>query len=271
MWDADSLLLLGSTRLPLRKLLRQAQRNAFCALECDVVDVDCDNSSAPGGVSTFTLSDDGGPPSGAVVGSVNIIAENCGREGTHPTSAYFRFKNTQQDKSPSGRRGAGSDAIDDDSDRRRQELNPVDGLNWRALGITPGARPSNRPRHLVRARPLSESPPELFKALNEVQRSAGVGLGPSMRSLSSVRGSAGVHTLTYDDIMLLFKRFQGGVKGTVQYEGNLLNLLDVPSWSISIRKLMDAFGKSVTSGDNIEAVRHYIFLLLLFFFLCIKS
>jgi hypothetical protein len=260
VWDADSLLLLGSTRLPLRRLLRQGQRNAFCALECDVVDVDCDNSSAAGGVATFTLADDGGPPSGAIVGSVNIIAENCGREGAHPTSAYFRSKNVQKDKS-SGRRGAGNEAIEDDGDRRRLELNPVDGLNWRALGVGSGARPSNRPRHLVRARPLSESTPELSKALNEVQRAAGVGVGPSMRSLSSVRGSTGAHTLTYDDIMLLFKRFQGGVKGTVQYEGNLLNLLDVPSWSMSIRKLMDAFGKSVTSGDNIEAVRLHLLIL----------
>lgn len=247
VWDADSLLFVGSCMFPLKRLLRQGQRGAKCALECDVVDAEYDAPVGASGTSSLTVTDEGGPVSGIVVGSVNIIAENLGTEGRQKTSAYMRhLKNGKESEVNEEGGSAGF---------YRAEINPIDGLNWRAMGVNkPGSgdRPGSRAKNIVRARPLSESNPELSRALQDQQRYASA--GPSMRSLLSVRGNASVHTLNYDDIMVLFKRFQGSQKGTLQYEGSMLSLLDVPSWSVSLRKLTDAVSKAMCSGDNVDAV-----------------
>lgn len=55
-------------------------------------------------------------------------------------------------------------------------------------------------------------------------------------------------TLTYDDIMILFKKFQGSVRGTVQYVGSLTRLLDVPSMQVAVRKLVKAYQLAERTG-----------------------
>ena len=260
VWDADSMLLIGSSMFPLRRLLRQRQQGSRCALECDIVDADFDVPQGAGGVSSLTIADGGGPVSGTVVGSINIIAENLGSEGRRKTSAYSRHLDKSQ-----GSSRAVCDRENEAAKNKlhiREELNPIDGLNWRAMGVDKSSgpsRPSNRPKNIVRARPLSESSPELSKALKEQMRYAGA--GPSLRSLTSVRGTGNSHTVNYDDILLLFKRFKGSGNGTVQYEGKLLSLLDVPSLRISLRKLSDAVSKAIRSGDNIEAVSAWLYII----------
>lgn len=249
VWDAESLLLIGSSRFPLRRLLRQGQGSSRAALECDVIDPLFD-SGASSGVASLMVMDSGGPVAGAVVGSINVIAENIGHQGKQPTSAYLRLKDAL-------RNGEAKNVSE-----ARNNIENVNELNWRAMGVdgrndATDVR-SRRPRHIVRARPLSESTPELSKVLSEQHRiSSGSNVG-SFRSLSSVRGAVGSHTLTYDDVVLLFKRFQGNGKGTVQYEGNLMSLLDVPSWKVILRKLLDAYSKAVDNGDNVEAVSKLI-------------
>jgi hypothetical protein len=56
--------------------------------------------------------------------------------------------------------------------------------------------------------------------------------------------------LTYDEVISLFKRFQGTIKGTIQYNGALLSLLDVPSWNMSSKKLLKAY--QLTNSNQIE-------------------
>lgn len=91
-------------------------------------------------------------------------------------------------------------------------------------------------------RPLSESAPELSKALKDHRYDDHhSGAGASMRSLSGARGLESNRTLTYDDVALLFRRFRGDGKGTVQYAGPLMSLLDVPSWGVANRKLVKVF------------------------------
>ena len=118
-----------------------------------------------------------------------------------------------------------TNALVDHRDRQSSSL-AVQGLNWRAhqqtlaLALAPsGLRGKNRhrPRVSVRARPLSENAPELNQALQAHRGEE----GRSMRSLTSMRGGENERTLTYDDVAILFKRFQGPLKGTVQYSGML--------------------------------------------------
>ena len=105
----------------------------------------------------------------------------------------------------------------------------------------PGRRVTSRPKNSVRAKPLSENAPELSQALTEVRRSAD-GRGASMRSLSGSRGGGGsVCTLNYDEVAVLFRQFRGPVKGTVQYMGALLALLDMPSLGVALRKLIQSY------------------------------
>ena len=91
-----------------------------------------------------------------------------------------------------------------------------------------------------------------------------------MRSMTASRGASTANTLTYDEVAILFKvrslkerkkerniliilqlrlyvcmyvcmyvlqRFQGSARGTVQYAGPLMDLLDMPSWYIYWRRI----------------------------------
>jgi hypothetical protein len=204
VWDADSLLHLGTCGIPLRKLMRQGQRMVKQAAECDVINAELGAVLSQNGGISSTVIAEGGPASGVVVGAVQLILSNSGHEGRGPK----RHKSAADD------------------------FHPIEGLNWRAFGVAQDARNNaataagiNRPRNSVRAKPLSESSPELHKALSDVRHSAEHRPGTaSLRSLTDPRGGAGGSTLTYDEVSVLFKRFRGPQKGTVQYAGEKLCL-----------------------------------------------
>jgi len=224
VWDADSLILLGTCGIPLRRVMRQGQPMAKCALECDVINSDA-GSNVQSGITTSTIVD-GGPMTGSLVGSVDLIICNYGQEGRTESK---------------------------DADTRAAKVSgPIEGLNWRAIS-SQGQKSSdmkNRPKNSVRARPLAESAPELSQALRD-HRQSSEGTKNVMRSLTTTRGMEGVHTLTYDEVVVLFKRFQGSVKGTVQYSGALLRLLDLPSFNVAVRKLIKAY-QIGRNGHEIE-------------------
>ena len=190
VWDSDSLLLLGSCNVPLRKIMRQGQAMAKCALECDVIYSD-ENTRTIGGISTSVIYQ-GGVGVGCVIGAMQVILSNRGD--------YGRNKHSKLTDVPQG----------------------IEGLNWRAHNSNQThsnikGKSRHRPTVSVRARPLSENAPELSQALLDHRGDEG---GRSMRSLTSARGEENGRTLTYDDVAILFRRFQGSVKGTVQYSGD---------------------------------------------------
>jgi len=243
VWDADSLMLLGTCCVPLRRIMRQGQTLARCAIECDVVDPETE-ARVVGGIATTHITE-GSSASGAVVGSVHLILSNRGEKGRKGSS-----RSSAETKAAS-----------------------IPGLNWRAhnesnaMHFAKGAadleskQSRSRPKISVRARPLSENAPELSRALQDHRfgdaRDDDRGNGASsasMRSLTANRGADGGRVLTYDDVANLFKRFQGESKGTVQYAGALMTLLDVPSWSASVRKLIKAY-KLAGGEKGFERVR----------------
>ncbi|KAJ1442329.1 hypothetical protein B484DRAFT_442214 [Ochromonadaceae sp. CCMP2298] len=231
VWDANSLLHLGTCGIPLRRLMRQGQHAVKQAVECDVINAEVGAGQANGGISSTYVAE-GGPFSGTVVGAVQVIMSNTGEKGRGPSPRNARSSSS----------GKPLYHIEND------DLFPMEGLNWRALAEGQGAGPSggrmlSRPKNSVRAKPLSESSPELHKALSDVRRSADHSRGPSLRSLTSQRGAPGVCTLTYDEVAIIFKRFRGVMKGTVQYSGDLLSLLDMPSLGVALKKLVQAYKK----------------------------
>jgi Ca2+-binding EF-hand superfamily protein len=215
VWDTDSLLLVGTCGVPLRRIMRQGQSLMKSSIEVDVINSDVSIQSQ-GGIATSVIAA-GGPVSGAIVGSVQLIISNHGQPGkADEKTSQARISNV---------------------------INPTVDLNWRTSGIAnPKSISKHRPSNSVRARPLSESAPELSDAIKNFRVSSSDNPSrPSYRSLSSIRGTEGAHTLTYDEIVVIFKRFQGAVKGTVQYNGALMNLLDVPSWNIAAKKLLKVY------------------------------
>lgn len=219
VWDSDSLLHIGVVAFPLRNLMRQGKSSSKITLECDIINHDLSVQVDRNGLPT-TVMVDGQAPLGTVVGSLSIIASNMGLEGKKVN------KNNQSLMEP--------------------------GVNWRA-SVAPGKVVSKRPKNCVRARPLAESSPDLHQVLEDYRHSND-SKATGMRSLSSIRGNDGVTTLTYDEVIALFKRFKGTANGTIQYEGPLLKLLDVPSWAAATRKLIKMFKKSRLRGNTLKNV-----------------
>jgi hypothetical protein len=219
VWDSDSLLHIGVVAFPLRSLMRQGRSSSKTTLECDILNHDLSVVMDKHGLPTSVMVD-GQAPLGLVVGSLSIIASNVGTEGQKT--------------------------------KRKDQSFMEHGLNWRT-SVAPGKVVSKRPKNSVRARPLSESAPDLQQVLEDYRHSNDSKPG-AMKSLSSVRGNEGLATLTYDEVISLFKRFKGTSAGTVQYEGPLLKLLDVPSWSAAIRKLIKMFKKSRLRGNTLKNV-----------------
>jgi len=216
VWDADSLILIGTCCVPLRRIMRQGEISAKCALECDVVNAEVD-AQTHGGITSSVICS--GAMSGQVVGSVHIILSNFGQPGRRVSRAQNKMAEV----------------------RRQGDIG--DALSWRVQGLNGGKdsasikRGIGRPKNSVRAKPLSESAPELSEVLNEYRHSS----EGSMRSMTTLRGGEGVHTLNYDEVVMLFKRFKGTVNGTVQYVGKLMQLLDIPSYAVALRKLTKAY------------------------------
>jgi hypothetical protein len=108
----------------------------------------------------------------------------------------------------------------------------------------------NRPRHRVRARPLSETSPELGVYMSSLAHTSSSGAAVEHYSTSAhQRGAADADCIGYDELMLLVRRFKAhsssstnqeniSMKGRVQYGGKLLSLLDVPSLSALEKRLV---------------------------------
>lgn len=198
-------------------------------LECDVISaVDLyksDGSIVSAGHVPTTVLPRGAPAEGCVVGAVQLLLTHSKRPSP---SQSCRLTRSQA-------------ASKGDSDR----------LNWRVTGTRNHERSQtgsqHRPRTRVHAVPLSEASPELSKVLADQHQYQHTRddepVEQPPRSLTTLRGTSGGHTLTYDELVLLFRRFQGSVKGTLQYAGPLMKLLDVPSWSSVSKKLLDLFDK----------------------------
>lgn len=229
MWDADSLLHIGTFGIPLRMLMRQGQPMVKHAIECDVINAEI-VAPSHSGVTVLSIMENG-PIVGEIVGSVNAIIANYGHEGKGP--------NKMVDKS--------------------YPVVPIEGLNWRAHGVdrpTQPNGPANRPKNSVRAKPLSATSPELSRALTDLRHTSHGG-GASYRSLASARGFGSGSTLNYDEVVTIFKRFQGVTKGSVQYAGGLMTLMELPSMAIVLKKITRIYK---LYGDSIafkaELLRH---------------
>jgi Ca2+-binding EF-hand superfamily protein len=218
VWDSDSLIMLGTCAVPLRDIMRQGSPSVRRAIECDVVSVDL-GSNGDAGHSSGSVVYSGGLLQGEVVGSVQIILCNHGKRGGALPRAGAVTKSTG-------------------------EGNEID-LNWRINPADPAAAGESsatlhgRPRHATRARPLAERAPELSDAITRHRRYARN--DDVARSLGSARGTENANTITYDEIITLFKKFEGNVAGTIRYNGELMSLLEVPTMGNLMRKLLSAF------------------------------
>jgi len=230
VWDANTLLHIGVVGIPLRKLMRQNAAMSKHTVECDVINYELYNTVNSGVSSMFIV--DNGPINGTVVGAVQVILSNTGHEGAVAQSVV---------------RSKHNHAFSD------EQHVPLEGLNWRAFGDHghsshhSGLSGANRPRNSVRAKPLSESSPDLHKALSDARHTADGGMTAgqrnTLRSLTDTRGANSTCTLTYDEVAILFRRFRGAVKGSVQYSGDLLALLDMPSLAVALKKLVLMYRK----------------------------
>lgn len=205
VWDADSLILIGTCAVPLRELMRQGTSSLKRAVEVDVVATDISNpgTSADGGASSSVVYS-GGVLNGPVAGSVQIIFNNHGKVG--------KIKRADTD----------TEAPD---------------LNWR-LKPTNGddSGSTGRAKYATRAKPLSSVAPDLNDALSKYRQS-GMG-GP--RSMNKARGDQDANSLSGDDLLELFKLFKAkGESGYVQYRGKLMALMEVASMDKLLTKLLE--------------------------------
>mmetsp|Transcript_15418 Transcript_15418/g.16702 ORF Transcript_15418/g.16702 Transcript_15418/m.16702 type:complete len:1790 (+) Transcript_15418:1-5370(+) len=203
-------------------LMRQGSPMVKQTIECDVINAEI-SAVSEGGVTLLVIAENG-PVIGEVVGSVSVVLSNYGSEGKGPYRPRKGILPTSMPRVP------------------------IEGLNWRAHGIDERgltskqeSRGTHRPRNIVRAKPLTDAAPDLSKALVDLRtlnRSDG---HPANRSLASGRNFKGSSTLNYDEIMIIYRKFEGIQKGTVQYAGQLMVLMDLPSFPIAIKKFIKSF------------------------------
>ena len=102
----------------------------------------------------------------------------------------------------------------------------------------------SRAKNHTRAKALKDSEPALSRALNDQLT--------NRNNTSTWKENAdGNAALKYDDLVRLFKRFPGSIKGTVLYHGSLLNLLEVPTTKSAISNLMKVMKAARNRGVNI--------------------
>eukprot|EP00903_Cladosiphon_okamuranus_P007182 g6974.t1 len=238
VWDADALMHVGTLALPLRALMRQQKGVVKTAMEYEVVasTASAEDCGSGGGVAVKHGTAGKGP----VIGLVQILASNYGepgRGGDLPASGAVPGTVHPISSGPNMR-----------GDWRLASA-PVAG------GCGVGQR-GTRPRHKVRARPLSDTNPEISKYIEAVSGS-GAGGGTAIASLGRRgRGDVDADSMGYDELMLLVRRFRGSVKGRVWYTGPLLKLLDVPGRKQLEQRLVRAVERSERSGLGLtEAFR----------------
>jgi hypothetical protein len=203
VWDSDSLLPIGFCVVPLKKLLRHGKVRVKEGIECDIVDNETYWSND--GVGCIYISSNGSAV-GEVVGRLSLVIGNCGSPGKQPQT---------------------EDRI----------VIPVDGLNWRTSEHLEKEK-NFRPKHTVFARPLSNLAPDLSVAIKELKSKIEA---PSIRSMNHEGKEMHSSVLNYDEVVILYKLFQGTTKGCVQYAGDLLRLLDIPSYKVAIRKIYQIY------------------------------
>ena len=234
-----------------------------CSLECDIIDSSLSNLSSDG-IPT-TIIPRGRPLSGSVVGAVQLMITHSRqiKQSSDPTSLSNNELNGRLENLK--------------FTENNQHI--LRDINWRTHGIlkskdklfttdTSSKAFSNRPRTRVRAVPLAESAPELSRILGDHHKETELYFrGPnesghaamSANSITVHRGEPSNHTLTYDDILILFRLFQGTTRGNIQYAGSLMKLLDVPVWSNTIGKLIKLYEKleKASVGSFAEKLSQY--------------
>jgi hypothetical protein len=223
-----------------------------CSLECDIID--SLQALPPKEGLPCCVIHKNKPVDGAVVGAIQIVMTHTSQHSINSSSGKIN-KYASKKVNPEG-------------EIYQHLASDKHGINWRAYGIKKNSirdLSSHRPRNRVRAVPLAESVPELSKVLQDYHKEAGgtsTENGVSRRSISVVRGDSSMSTLTYDDLQLLFKRFQGSTKGTVKYRGSFMQLLDIPSPDVALQKLVNLVYKiGVTKTGSFEKVHHFLLLL----------
>lgn len=112
-------------------------------------------------------------------------------------------------------------------------------------------RARSRPKFSVRGRPLIEASAQLSDAMQSMKRRE-----DSTSNKNSFVGEPFV--LSYDDISMLFKKFQGEKKGTIRYAGQLLQLLNVPSSSKCLKLFTRLFNACRNDFEKVPMRGRYI-------------
>ncbi|KAG5181621.1 hypothetical protein JKP88DRAFT_349186 [Tribonema minus] len=257
VWDADAQLHLGTVAVPLRTLMRQGKAVAkhagefedeysymiseailvpdeysYIISEAVLVQDEYsytiviapagaggDDAAAHGGISIGP----GKLAKGAVVGLLQLLACNYGEIG--------------------GGGGVAGSGIPSAISRPYGTPNLSDEvLNWR-LGVgeaAAGAPPKRRPRHRVRAKPLTETTPELGHYM------AAIGALAPARAPSGCQSVTEAVTATDDDSI-------GYVELMLLYGGRMLALIDVPSVRRLERRLVSGIVRFEKKGGSLEA------------------
>eukprot|EP01035_Chromulina_nebulosa_P017501 gene17501-23057_t len=196
IWDHDSLLHVGSCFVPLKPLLRQNEPLVKSMLEYDIFKLSKSESTIVIFENNITK--------GEIIGSLNVIMTHIGR---------------------------------DSQIKRKVNNNDTEILNLYSLNSLSRPKHSNstnRPSMIIRAKPLSESTPELSNIIEDIRKQSIT----TMKSLSNSRGVAGSMTLTYDDINVIFKRFkdeQASIYPSESYEFSTYP--DVKAVEMKLRKI----------------------------------
>jgi hypothetical protein len=219
VWDADSLQLLGAVAVPLRMLMRQGKPVVKQGVECAVI------SPSEQLNQEAILVRDGSCIVGDTIASLQLIMVNYGERGANRWMLQEKLRENLGESSFRG-------------DVHRDGADQAASSHWRLSRLQGATEPESgagkRPRHRVRARQLSDG----VKELAQVRRSD-LGYKPALSSPMvrlQTKPSDDRRCLSYADVAMLAKRFRGPVKGTVQYQGAFLKLLDVPSKAKAERK-----------------------------------
>ena len=233
VWDADSLLLLGTMALPLHHLLRQGRAVVQRAFEYDVV--------APSGTDEANATVElhsGMPPVGTTVGLLQVATCCYGEqgEGDQPGAASHvpAPKLVPQGALVNWRLATSANAA---------ATTAADGLPLHEDGA------KKRPSVRKRARPLTERGSEVTDALRAVtsNRSSHSATTRGDRFHPAIATSDDPSAVTYADLLTLSKRFRDETrKGRVMYAGKLLQLLDVPT----VAKAEAALVKDLTALED---------------------
>jgi len=234
VWDADSLLLLGTVALPLHQFMRQGRAVVQRAFEYDVV--------APSGTDEANATVElhsGMPPVGTTIGLLQVATCCYGEQGLGDQP------------------GAASHVPP-------PKLVPQGALvNWRLATSANAATTSaaglpiheddgakKRPSVRKRARPLTERGSEVTDALRGVTSNRSSHLSTASRSepfRPAIATTDDPSAVTYAELLTLSKRFRDETrKGRVMYAGKLLQLLDVPT----VAKAEAALVKDLTALED---------------------